>query len=42
MFREEPIIDNSEDEEKLDENELKRQKAHEAEMDEHQRIKTRG
>ncbi|CAI9303309.1 unnamed protein product [Lactuca saligna] len=37
MFNKEPIIDDGE-EEKPDEEELKRQKAHEAEMDEHQRI----
>ena len=35
LFSEEPIIDNSEDEEP-DENELKRRKEREAEMDEHQ------
>nr|KAJ0223195.1 hypothetical protein LSAT_V11C200058870 [Lactuca sativa] len=34
----EPIVDNSEDKKVLDENELKRRKACEAEMDEHQRI----
>ena len=37
LFSEDPIIDNSEDEE-LDEDEFKRRKACEAEMDEHQRI----
>ncbi|CAI9270985.1 unnamed protein product [Lactuca saligna] len=37
LFRQEPIIDQSEDEEP-NENELKRRKAGEAEMDEHQRI----
>ncbi|CAI9295633.1 unnamed protein product [Lactuca saligna] len=37
LFNKEPIVDNSEDDEP-DENELKRRKAHEAEMDEHQRI----
>ncbi|CAI9304032.1 unnamed protein product [Lactuca saligna] len=37
LFTEEPIISHSEDEEP-DENELKRRKAREAEMDEHQRI----
>ncbi|CAI9261830.1 unnamed protein product [Lactuca saligna] len=38
LFSEEPIIDNEEEEEDLDEEELKRQKAHEAELDEYQRI----
>ncbi|CAH1454221.1 unnamed protein product [Lactuca virosa] len=37
IFSEEPIVDNSEDE-KPDENELKRGKDREAQMDEHQRI----
>ncbi|CAI9289457.1 unnamed protein product [Lactuca saligna] len=37
FFYEEPIIDNSEDEE-LDEDELKKRKASEAKLDEHQRI----
>ncbi|CAI9302686.1 unnamed protein product [Lactuca saligna] len=37
LFSEEPIVDNN-DEEELDEAELKRRKAHEAELDENQRI----
>ncbi|CAI9299173.1 unnamed protein product [Lactuca saligna] len=37
LINEEPIIDNSEDEE-LDEHELKRRRDHEAQIDEHQRI----
>ncbi|CAI9279832.1 unnamed protein product [Lactuca saligna] len=37
VFVEEPIVDNC-DEEELDEDELKRRKDHEAELDEHQRI----
>ena len=38
LFGGEPIIDNSEDEEELDENELKNRKAREVELDKHQRI----
>ncbi|CAH1453517.1 unnamed protein product [Lactuca virosa] len=38
LFSEEPIVDNSEDEEELDENELKKQKAREDALHEHQRI----
>ncbi|CAI9285091.1 unnamed protein product [Lactuca saligna] len=38
MFNEEPIIDDSEDEEELDEDELKKRKAREADLDEHKRI----
>ncbi|CAI9302361.1 unnamed protein product [Lactuca saligna] len=37
IFSEEPIVDNSEDEEP-DENKLKRRKTREAKMDEHQRV----
>ncbi|CAH1440253.1 unnamed protein product [Lactuca virosa] len=38
LFNEKPLIYNSEDEEELDENELKKRKAREVELDEHQRI----